>query len=65
MADREWKRVVYAADCLSEDGDDEVAICPHCNIDYAECPCPGPHQDDEFEYEERDGVLYARKLADG
>lgn len=61
----EWVRVVYAAECAATDDDDEVLVCPHCGVDYAECPCPGPHQDDEFEYEERDGVLYARRLTNG
>jgi hypothetical protein len=58
----EWQRVVFAADCLDPYGDGEILVCPHCGIDYAECPCPGPHQDDEYEYDERDGELYARKI---
>lgn len=57
-----WVKVVFAMDCAPEGRDDGVLICPACAIDYAECPCPGPHQDDEFEYEERDGVLFARRL---
>lgn len=56
-----WRKVVFAADCIDESGDGEVLVCPHCGIDYAECSCPGPHQDDEFEYVERDGMLLARK----
>lgn len=51
-----WRRVTFAADC-NEDGD-----CPVCGIDYAECACPGPTQDDEYEYVERDGELFARKI---
>ena len=53
---RRWKRVIFAADC------DEDGNCPVCAVDYAECECPGPTQEDEFEYRERGGVLYARRL---
>lgn len=59
--DGTWRKVVYAADC--EGDPDDVLICPHCGIDYAECPCPGPHQDDEYDYEQRVDGLYARKRA--
>ena len=46
----------------------ELPVCawcgePFCEAHgqhYADCPCIGPHQDDEYEYTERDGVLYAR-----
>jgi hypothetical protein len=51
----DWKRVVFAAEC-DEDGD-----CPVCQVAYSECDCPGPTQDG-YEYEERDGVLYARLI---
>lgn len=51
----EWKRVIFSADC-NEDGD-----CPVCGIDYAECDCPGPTEDD-VEYEERAGVLWGRRV---
>lgn len=51
-----WKRVVFSGD-TDEDGN-----CPVCGIDYADCGCPGPTQDDEYKYYERDGVLYARRL---
>ena len=57
-----WRRVVFAADCIDRYGDREVLICPYCGIDYADCPCPGPHQDDQFEYETRDDGLWARPL---
>ena len=50
-----WQRVVFAADC------DEDGNCPVCAIDYADCGCPGPTQDDEFDYEYRGGVMYARR----
>ncbi len=48
-----WKLVVFSADC------DEDGNCPVCDIDFADCECPGPTQDG-YEYEEHDGVLFAR-----
>jgi hypothetical protein len=64
-----WVPVVHAAECLNINGepageDDEPLICPICEIDYAECPCPGPHQEDEFEYQEAGGRLWARLKGD-
>jgi DNA (cytosine-5)-methyltransferase 1 len=59
-----WQRVSFAADCLGGDAEELGDTCSLCGADYAECPCPGPHQSDEFEYTERDGVLYARRVAD-
>ena len=52
-----------AADCIYEkwDKDKECPICPICKSDYAECKHPGPHMEDEYEYEEREGELWARK----
>lgn len=53
----DWQRVVFSAEC------DEDGNCPVCgDIDFAECGCPGPTQEDEFEYEEIDGVLMARRI---
>jgi hypothetical protein len=53
-----WLRVVFAAEC------DEAGNCPICKtIDFAECRHPGPTQEDEYEYRERNGVLEARRLA--
>ena len=53
-----WLRVVFSADC------DEDGNCPQCTIDYADCGCPGPTQEDDYEYrEDADGVLWARRLA--
>lgn len=52
-----WQRVVFSAEC------DEDGSCPVCgDVDFGECPCPGPTQEDEFEYRERDGQLQARRL---
>lgn len=54
------KRVSFAADCLGGDGDEPGNICSVCGLDYCEeCECPGPTQD-EMDYQEIDGVLYAR-----
>lgn len=52
-----WRRVVFAAECDAEGN------CPHCNFDYADCPCPGPTQD-EMEYRVIRGVLHAREARD-
>ncbi len=52
----DWQRVIHSREC------DEFGNCPVCEIDYSECGCPGPTQDDEYEYRERDGILEARRL---
>lgn len=53
-----WSRVVFASEC---DGyPDEGCVCPVCDDEYTYCACPGPCQDDIYEYTERDGFLYAR-----
>jgi hypothetical protein len=49
-----WQPVVFAADC------DEDGNCPACGIDYAECSCPGPAQEEDFDYMEKGGQLFAR-----
>lgn len=52
-----WKRVVFSC----EVGDDD--LCPVCGLDYTgACECPGPTQDDLFEYMEVDGELFAKPL---
>lgn len=60
----EWIEVVFAADCIYDksDTEHEYPMCPKCKKDYAECPCIGPTMDDEYEYKEIDGKVYARKL---
>ena len=50
-----WVEVVFSADC------DEDGNCPKCGIDYADCECPGPTQDDIYDYKEVRGVMYARR----
>jgi DNA (cytosine-5)-methyltransferase 1 len=65
----EWQRVVHADECTYEkwDEDHEQPICPVCAGEYGgwgvgkECHCPGPTEDG-FEFEERDGVAYARRV---
>lgn len=53
----DWLPVVFSCEC------DEDGNCP-CGVDYAEeCACPGPTMD-EFEYMERGGILYGRKIDD-
>jgi hypothetical protein len=60
-----WIKVVFLADCIFEDWDTEkeLAICPICLSDYSECIHPGPTQEDEYEYKEIDGELFAKKIA--
>lgn len=62
MSDK-WIKVIHAADCIYEDWDEdhECPVCPNCHIDYAECPCPGPTQDEEYDYKLIKGELYAKK----
>ena len=52
----DWQRVIHSCEC------DKFGNCPICGIDYSECGCPGPTQDDKYEYRERDGILEARRL---
>lgn len=54
--ERKWKKVSFAADC----GGDDCCACSVCGVDYDICECPGPTQDG-FEYEARDGVMFARR----
>ena len=52
-----WQRVVHSSEC------DEYGNCPVClDIDFADCACPGPTQDDIYEYDERPDGLYARRV---
>lgn len=60
-----WKRVSFAGECFGGDGDELGDICAVCGLDYCdECQCPGPTQDG-YEYDERDGILYARRVVNG
>jgi hypothetical protein len=48
--------VVFAVQC------DEDGNCPVCGIDYAECACPGPTMEDEYDYKWIMGILYAKRI---
>jgi hypothetical protein len=61
MSDDRWKKVVFAAD-LPQCECCEETWCPECEEHYADCSCIGPTEED-VEYEERDGVLYGRRVA--
>lgn len=51
-----WVRVSFAGDC------DEDGFCAICGLEYAEeCQCPGPTMD-EYEYIERNGILFGRPV---
>lgn len=38
--------IVYASDCAPCEMCGEP-ICPNCNEHYADCPCPGPHSEED------------------
>ena len=61
-ADNDWKRVVFASEC-KPCGMCREPICRYCYEHYADCDCPGPTQD-EYEYKEVKGRMYAKLLAD-
>lgn len=52
--DHRWRPVVFACECDPDTGD-----CPRCGVDYADCPCPGPTQDN-YQYAYINGVLHAK-----
>ena len=56
-----WVKVLHAHECGICDMCGEP-LCRSCDEHYADCPCPGPHQEDEYDYEDREDGLYARKL---
>lgn len=62
MDDDNWVKVIFFSDCVFEewDIDREYPICPVCKIDYGDCQCPGPTMEEEYDYKEIDGVLYAK-----
>lgn len=55
------RKVVFAGDCCWCPCCGEL-VCPDCDNHYADCDCPGPMQDDLYDYNEVDGVLYARPI---
>jgi len=54
--------VKYAADLPLCEGCEEP-WCEEHGEHFAECECVGPHQDDEYDYEEKGGKLFAVKRA--
>lgn len=60
----ELQKVICADDCDACEQCGEP-VCPLCKTHYADCPCPGPTQGDEFHYKTVDGVLYAYAKEDG
>lgn len=62
MAERLWKKVVHACDC-EPCAMCEEPVCPVCTEHYADCECPGPTQDDEYEYRDGPNGMEARELA--
>lgn len=56
-----WKPVTYAGDMIECEACGEM-FCPEHNSHYGECHCFGPHSDDELEYKEIKGSLFARPI---
>ena len=64
MSNVERKRVVFAGDC-EECRLCGEPVCHQCGEHYAECPCPGPHcEDDGWVIEELGGELWATRACD-
>lgn len=52
-----WRIVVFAAEC------DQDGNCPIClDIDFSDCDCPGPTQDEEYDYVICGNTLLARRI---
>jgi hypothetical protein len=56
-----WQPVVFAHDCETCP-DCEDLLCPRCGIHYVDCDCPGPTQDDLYDYMMIGGVMHAKRL---
>lgn len=54
-----WIDVVLASDCITCPDCGEP-WCLNCEQHYADCTCPGPHQDDMYDYRTYRGRLQAR-----
>ena len=56
---KQWTKVLWAEECepcpLCED-----PLCEECEMHYGECPCPGPGNDELYEYKEIKGILHAK-----
>ena len=60
-----WIKVVFASDCKLCEMCEEP-VCPVCDVHYSDCDCPGPTQDDMYEYKQLDnGDLLAKLISDG
>lgn len=53
------KKLAHSAEC------DKDGNCPLCHADFAECECPAPAQEDEFECDDADGTLWAQEINKG
>ncbi len=62
LARQGWVQVSFVADCEGgcEASGELGDICSLCGGEYASCGCPGPTMDG-YEYQELDGVLWARR----
>ena len=58
-ADRRPRHLVKYADEMARCELCEEPWCEEHGKHYFECECVGPHQDDEYDYEEVGGKLYA------
>lgn len=56
IAPKKWKLIKFASD-MPINPDTEEAFCEECDMDFAECECFGPTQDD-VEYKEFKGYLF-------
>ena len=61
MKNNKWKKVVCAYECDECECCGEP-YCNECNEHYADCKCPGPTMEPDYEYKTIDGVEYAREL---
>jgi len=59
---RKWRRVSFAADCIGGTDDEPGEQCSICGLTYADdCKCPGPTEEEKYDYREFRGVMYARR----
>jgi len=63
QGDNPWRPVVLAGDSFVCAVCEEL-ICVVCEEHHTDCDCPGPHQEDEYEYKDIGETLFARRLQD-
>jgi hypothetical protein len=56
-----WKKVLHAYECIVCPDCGEK-YCRKCRTHYADCKCPGPHEDDIYRYKYINAQLHAKKL---